>query len=129
MSTLNYSFEKGELSTLQKQAIITLIEKKDKDKCFIKNWRPISHSNVDIRVASKALANRLKTVTHNLILVDQTAHIKGRFTGESRKVFNDLIKHIDREDEEGILFFNRCQGFRFTRSQLLICILEKITVV
>ena len=35
MSTLNHSFEKGELSTSQKQAIITLIEKKDKDKRFI----------------------------------------------------------------------------------------------
>ena len=37
VSTLNHSFEKGELSTSQKQAIITLTEKKDKDKRFIKN--------------------------------------------------------------------------------------------
>ena len=72
VSTLNHSFEKGELSTSQKQAFITLIEKKDKDKRFIKNWRPISLINVDIKVASKALANRLKAVIHNLISVDQT---------------------------------------------------------
>ena len=25
--------------TSQRQAVIKLIEKKDKDKCFIKNWR------------------------------------------------------------------------------------------
>ena len=71
---------------------------------MIKNWRPISLINVDIKVASKDLANRLKVVIHNLISVDQTAYVKGRFIGESIRVINDLIEHIDREDEEGILF-------------------------
>ena len=99
-----HSFEKCELSTSQKQAIITLIEKKYQDKRFIKNWRPISLINVDIKVASKALANRHKAVIHNLISVYQTAYVKGKFIGESIRVINDLIEHIEREDEEGILF-------------------------
>ena len=34
---LNYSFDHGELSNSQKQAIITLIEKKDKDKRVLNN--------------------------------------------------------------------------------------------
>ena len=100
VSTLNHSFEKGELAASQKQAIITLIKKKDKDKRLIKNWRPISL----IKVASKAIANRLKAVIRNLISVDQTAYVKRRFIGESMRVINDLIEHIDTEDEEGILF-------------------------
>ena len=33
---------KGQLSTSQRQAIIRLIEKKDRDKTEIANWRPIS---------------------------------------------------------------------------------------
>ena len=41
---------------------------------------------------------------HNLISVDQTAYVKGRFIGESIRVINNLIEHIDKEDEEGILF-------------------------
>ena len=32
---------KKELSTLQRQAVLKLIEKKDQDTRFIKNWRPI----------------------------------------------------------------------------------------
>ena len=67
VSTPNHSFEKGELSISQKQAIITLTRKKDKNKSFMKNWRPISLINVNIKVASKALANRLKAVIHNPI--------------------------------------------------------------
>ena len=41
-NSLNYAFECGELSNSQKQAVITLIEKKEKDKKLVKNWRPIS---------------------------------------------------------------------------------------
>ena len=104
VSTLNHFFEIGELSTSQKQAIITLIEKKDKDKRFINNWRQISLINVIVKVASKALSNRLKAVIHNLISVDQTAYVKGRFIGESIRVINNLIEHINRKDEEDILF-------------------------
>ena len=34
----NYSFECGQLSSSQLQAVITLIQKKDRDKRFVKNW-------------------------------------------------------------------------------------------
>ena len=39
---LKFALEHGQLSTCQKRAMITLLEKKDKDRRFIKNWRPIS---------------------------------------------------------------------------------------
>lgn len=39
-----------------KQAVITLLQKKDEDKRFISNWRPISLIKVDTKIASKTLA-------------------------------------------------------------------------
>ena len=51
------------LITSQKQAVIKLIEKKDKDKCFIKNCRPIPLSNADCKIISKVFSARLKKVT------------------------------------------------------------------
>ena len=62
MQSLNYAFEYGELSNSQKQAVITLVEKRGKDKRQIKNWRPISLINVDAKIASKTLAKRLENV-------------------------------------------------------------------
>ena len=82
VKTLNYSYDEGELSSSQKQAVITLIEKKDKDKRYIRNWRPISLLNVDLKIASKALALRIKPVLKNVICHDQTAYIKDGYIGE-----------------------------------------------
>ena len=59
----NECFEKGEMSVSQKQAVITLIEKKGKDRSFLENWRPISLLNVDTKIMTKVLATRIKEVT------------------------------------------------------------------
>ena len=43
----------------QKQAVITLIEKKGRNKRYIKNWINISLLNVDVKIISKILATHL----------------------------------------------------------------------
>ena len=78
VDSLNYAFDFGELSNSQKQAIITLIEKKGKDKRMIRNWRPISLINVDAKIASKTLAKRLEKVLPEIIHSNQNAFVKGR---------------------------------------------------
>ena len=66
--------EKKHLSTSQRQAIIWLIEKKDKDKRFIQIWRPISLLNADLKIISKALSEKLKNVLPDLISTQQAAY-------------------------------------------------------
>ena len=61
ISSATEAKHRGELS-ISRQAIIKLIEKKDRDKRYIKNWRPISLLNVDTKIISKALLERLKNV-------------------------------------------------------------------
>ena len=70
--------EKKKLSTSQCQAVIKLIEKKERDKWFIKNWRPISLLNADFKITAKALATRLKETLPKLISFQQTAYVKNR---------------------------------------------------
>ena len=80
VAALNRSFKVSEFSSSQRQAVIVLIEKKDR---LIKNWRPTSLINVDSKIASEALASRMKTVLNNIIKCDKTAYVKGRYIGES----------------------------------------------
>ena len=84
--------------------MITLIQKKYMDTRFIKNWRPMSLLNVDLKVASKALAFRMRKVIPLLIHPDQTAYVKGRCIGESVRIIEDIIDHADQENLDGILF-------------------------
>ena len=75
-------FIKEELSTSQKQAVIKLIGKKDRDKRFIKNLEPIepiSLLNTDLKLITKALATRLKDILSDLISTNQTAYVEKRY--------------------------------------------------
>ena len=67
VESLNCAFDHGELSNSQKQAIITLIEKKGKDRRQISNWRPISLINLDTKIGSKAIPRRLQEVIPDIV--------------------------------------------------------------
>ena len=59
---------KGSLSISQRQVVIKLLEKKDQDKRFIKNWRPISLLNIGTKILLKAFAANLNLFYHLLFL-------------------------------------------------------------
>ena len=67
IKSLNYSFENGSLTTLQKQGIISLLPKKDKYLCSLNNWRPLTLLNTDYKIVTKAIANRIKKFLPNII--------------------------------------------------------------
>ena len=83
MESVNQAFHTKILSILQRQAVIKLIEKKDRHERYTKNWRPISLLNVDTNILPKAILNKLKTVFPTLISSQQAAYVKKRFIGET----------------------------------------------
>ena len=90
--SLNFSFENGELSNSQKQAVIRLIDKKDSDRKYIKNWRPISLLNVYVKISSKALASRLEKALPEIIHPDQYAYVKGRTIFDAVRTIDDIME-------------------------------------
>ena len=103
--SFNYAFQKGELSISQRQGIIRLIPKKDKNLSYLKNWRPISLLNTDYKIATKALAMHLKKVLPNIINNAQTGYLQGRFIGENIRFIDGVIKYTATKNIPGLLLF------------------------
>ena len=102
--SLNYGLKKGELSVSQKQGVITCIPKGNKDKCYLKNWRPISLLNVSYKIASASIANRLKGHLSTLINEDQTGFISNRYIGENTRLIYDIMFYAEKYNIPMIAF-------------------------
>ena len=103
MDSLNYAYFYGELSNTQKQAVITLIEKKDKDRRLIKSWRPISLLNVDVKIESKAIAKRIEKVLPSIIHYDQNAFVKGRPIFDAVRTISDVMDFTKARGYKGTI--------------------------
>ena len=103
IKSINQAKVTGELSISQRQAVIKLIEKKDRDKRFIKNWRPISLLNVNAKIISKAMALRLKNVLPSIISTNQTAYVNKRCISESGRLISDILEICDKQKIGGFL--------------------------
>ena len=91
------------MSLSQKQAIITLIEKKGKDRSLLENWRPISLLNVDAKIMSKVIAARIKNVLPNIIHHNQTGFIKDWYIGETVRSIFDIMELTVEENIPGLM--------------------------
>ena len=125
-ASIEQSFIADELSTCQKQAIINLIEKKDGDKRLIKNWRPISLLNVDMKLISKALASSLKSVISFIVNENQVPYVSNWFISESGRLISDVLEITDSLDIEGILRTAHInKAFNSINHSVLMCVLKK----
>lgn len=87
------------MSVSQKQSIITLLPKRDKDTRLLKNWRPISLLNVDYKIMAKCIAIRLKLVLTKIISENQCEFINGQYIGDN---IRSLLEVIDLTEEENL---------------------------
>ena len=105
IDVFNLSSEYEEMSTSQRQAIITLLDKKGRDRTFLENWKPIPLINVDAKIASKAIANRMKQVLPEIIHQNESGFVKNRFIGETARSILDIMWHTETQKMPGVLLF------------------------
>ena len=101
--SLNQSFKDGEMSTTQREGLITCIPKPDKEREYVKNWRPISLLNVLYKIGATCIANRIKQVLPDLISEDQTGFVSNRYMGDNIRLIYDLISYLDKNNLPGML--------------------------
>ena len=100
---LNTSYDKRKLSISLRQCLIICLPKKDKNREEINNWRPLSMLSSIYKLASAAIANRIKPILNYLIDRSQTGFISGRNIAESTRLVYDIIHTTDKLNIPGLL--------------------------
>ena len=80
------------------------MQKKGKDICNLKNWRPISLLNVDTNILGKILVSRIKKHLPNLIHCGQSAFVSGRYIGHAVRLISDIIEYSAKNNKVGFMF-------------------------
>ena len=97
------TFEQNQQLRSHREGIIKLIPKQGKSPHDLKGWRPITLLNVDYKIVSTAIANRLKSVIDEIISPCQTAYISGRYIGENTRLLFDTLTLANNNKIEGMV--------------------------
>merc|ERR1712101_84906 len=91
--SINDCLESGTLPSKQREGVIVLIPKQDKDQRIIGNLRPITLLNCYYKIISGVLTNRMKPVLQKLIGNHQKAYLPGRYIGECTRTVYDIMNY------------------------------------
>ena len=116
-----------ELPLFFKDSIVKLIPKNSNDLKTINDLRPISLTNIDYRIYTKVLANRLRIIADKIIGDHQTCSIKGRRIIDNLNLIRDVISESDYTGFElFILSVDQSKAFDRISHKYLFKLLEHI---
>ena len=68
--------------------------------------------NVNYKIATKVIANRLARVLPDIISPNQTGYVKSRYIGENVRLISDVIDYTKASQTQGVaLFLDFKKGF------------------
>ena len=103
LNVYEVSFTLGILPESLRIGLITLLEKKGKDRMEIANWRPITLLNIDYKLLTKTLGQRLEKVFPGLIHKDQNGFVPGGSIFYSSHTIRDILFYCKKENVDLIL--------------------------
>ena len=95
---INLAFEQNSLSNSQKLSYITLICKDKSQSDDMKFYRPISLLNIDYKIISKILSQRLSNILPKIIGIDQTCAVKGRSIFDNLHLIRNVIDYVEQKN-------------------------------
>ena len=114
------------LSAELKQSHITLIPKDSGDPLLTKNYRPISLLNIEYKLITKVLANKITPFLESIVNPDQAAAIKDRNIQNHNHLIRDIITLAhDREDKTCILSMDQQKAFDMVSHEWLGLVLSR----
>ena len=102
---VNTCFTDGMMPETLRQAVISLLYKKD-DPELLKNWRPISLLNVDYKIMTKVLVNRLKPHMSTIVHPDQCCSVPGRSSDDNATLLRDICDYLEVHERMACAFIS-----------------------
>ncbi len=93
LNSWNHAISTSMLAPSHRESVICLLGKKGKDKRHIGNLRPITLSNCDIKVITKAITKRCSSMINHILNPLQTAYIPGRIVHDNLRMI-DIVKDL-----------------------------------
>lgn len=96
--------EGEKLSFSMRNGIIRLLHKgKDLDRQNLSHYRPITLTNTDYKIFTKALAVRMQKVIKTIINEDQAGFVKGRNISTHLRQIDDIVTFLKERNQSGAL--------------------------
>jgi exonuclease III len=103
LESWKFSVDTGILPPSHLDSALTLIPKDGKDGREIKNWRPITLTNCDAKIITKALANRMSKHIDSIVDQSQTAYVPGRSVMDNIRCNMFLKDYCKKNKIDGVL--------------------------
>jgi exonuclease III len=103
LNAWRHSIESGKLTISHSESIITLLPKEGKDTTDIKNWRPITLSNCDSKIITKAISTKVSKVLESIIDPSQTAYVPGRAVSDNLRTNFFYKNYCKKNDVNAVL--------------------------
>ena len=100
LNSWEYALEMGQLADSHRRSCISLLPKKDKDLTMLGNWRPISLSSCDLKIITKAYADRLKAALPSVICEAQVAYVPGRDISFNNRLLKYAQSYATAQNED-----------------------------
>lgn len=115
------------LSPSQSHSLITLLSKDPEKAQTIDNWRPISLLNVDYKIMSKALSNRLQKIINRIVHPDQTCAVTGRTIFDNLHLLRNTFDYCKQRSIPCIaLAFDQSKAFDRINHRFLMYVIRKM---
>ena len=93
------------MTNSQRQAVVTLLQKPGKDRLLLQNWRPISLLNLDYKILTKVIGQRIQVVLPDIIHENQSGFVSGRKIEHSVKLIQDIMNFTEYKKAKGYFLF------------------------
>jgi hypothetical protein len=122
----NWGLVTGELAPSHREAVICLLENKNKDKRLIQNLRSISLSNCDIKIVTKALTKRCLP---DIINHHQVAYVVGRQVHDNLRAIDITKQLCVRDNKEAyVISLDAKKAFDSIDHEFIVKVLEKFEI-